>query len=73
MGMMMFESLVIIAAITAATDCSAARTPIGREAGEMTYDAFVAVEESPGLAAIIKPTVLNGPAIVLPARAMPIV
>ncbi|MGH6659513.1 MAG: hypothetical protein ACREBM_07680 [Sphingomicrobium sp.] len=72
----MFEAFMLIAASAAAPQSLA--EPPGRELAacailENTYHAFVAVEESPGLRAIVRPaivTTIGGqPAIVAPSGA----
>lgn len=69
---MMFETLIFLAAAAAAPSASppAGCGPAPVESSpavnpaiiEMTYDAFVAVEETPGLSEISRPAVADAPA-----------
>jgi hypothetical protein len=68
-GGMMFEPLILLAAAAgcpaesapAATDCGHAVRAVDPAIIEMTYDAFVAVEETPGLSEIIRSAVAATP------------
>jgi hypothetical protein len=77
-GGMMFEPLILLAAAAcpgqpapAATDYGHAVRAVDPAIIEMTYDAFVAVEETPGLSEIIRSAVAatpdKQPAIAIPA------
>lgn len=70
---MMFETIIFLAAAVAPAPPATAPSGCGQAAVEtspavnpaiieMTYDAFVAVEETPGLSEISRPAVADAPA-----------